>query len=184
MQPSLIVYETEAFSAALTALAKPIALKYQFPIVPKSVQPWREATTSVLAILEATLPQVQSTTLPRTTIQGIWQTVVLVANGIISATCEGTLSPEGILADEEFDIASFRKLRELIVPALESGGNRRQDEKEYAEGLFRTSIIHAPAPAEAAVIYGNSSGDGVGLTSCTNHGTDGPWTLCLRSGAK
>ena len=49
------IYHSGAALAALSALSKPIVLKYQFPIITKGVQPWRQATTSVLAILEATL---------------------------------------------------------------------------------------------------------------------------------
>ncbi len=157
------IYDSEAFDTALAALARPITLKYQFPIVTKSAQPWREATASVLAILEATLPHVRSTSLPRSTVQNIWHTVVLIANGIISADCNSAPSSSNLLEDQDFDILSFRKLRELIIPSLGADVIPEKTRKAYAEGLFRTSIIHPPAPAEASVIYGNSSADVAGL---------------------
>ncbi len=159
------IYETEAFATALTALAKPITLKYRFAIVTKSEQPWREATKSALAVLEATLPHVRSMDLPRVNVQGIWPIIVSIANGIISADCDMAPSTNSILDDQDFDISSFRKLRELIIPALGADVIPDKTRKAYAEGLFRTSIIHAPIPAEASVIYGDSGGDVVGLSA-------------------
>ena len=160
------IYETGAFATALSALAKPVILKYQFDITTKSVQPWRVATGSALAVLEATLPRLRVMELPRSTIQAIWEIIVSIANGIISAdltTAPATIAD--IMDDQDFDISSFRKLRELIIPALGADVVLDQTRKTYAEGLFRTSIIHAPAPAEAAIIYGNDGSDVVGLSA-------------------
>ena len=159
------IYETEALATALSALAKPIVLKYRFKIVTKSTQPWQEATKSALAILEATLPHMQAMDLPRTIVQGIWQIIVSIANGIISADCDAAPIGTQIRDDQDFDVASFKKLRELIVPFLGAEGILDRTRKSYAEGLFRTSIIHAPAPAEASVIYGGGGSDAVGLSS-------------------
>ncbi|KAK1836789.1 guanine nucleotide exchange factor in Golgi transport N-terminal-domain-containing protein, partial [Podospora conica] len=50
------IYETSAFATALSALTKPVTLKYHFKITTKSSPPWREATKSALAVLAATLP--------------------------------------------------------------------------------------------------------------------------------
>ncbi|KAK3941430.1 hypothetical protein QBC46DRAFT_458309 [Diplogelasinospora grovesii] len=159
------IYETGAFATALFALAKPIILKYQFKIVTKSVQPWREATKTVLAVLEATLAHVGAINMPRTAVQRIWQIIVSIAIGMISADLEGVPSGTNIMDDQDFDISSFRRLRELIIPALGTEAVPDKTKKAYAEGLFRTSIIHAPAPAEASVIFGNGDGDAVGLSA-------------------
>ncbi|KAK3693016.1 hypothetical protein B0T22DRAFT_420062 [Podospora appendiculata] len=159
------MYETGAFATALSALAKPILLKYQFKIVTKSVQPWRQATKSALAVLEATLRHISAIDMPRETIQAIWEIIISIANGVISADCQIAPIGTNILDDQEFDIASFHHLRQLIIPALGAEVIPNQTRKAYAEGLFRTSIIHAPAPAEASVIYGRSGGDTVGLSS-------------------
>ncbi|KAL2021668.1 hypothetical protein VTK56DRAFT_6760 [Thermocarpiscus australiensis] len=157
------IYESGAFATALSALAKPVTRKYQFKIVTKSVQPWRVATKSALAVLEATVPYIRSIELPRATVQFIWELIVSIANGIITADVDNAPATVDILDDQDFDITSFRKLRELIVPALGAEVIPDQTRKTYAEGLFRTSIIHAPAPAEAAVIYGNNRSDAAGL---------------------
>lgn len=160
----LDIYTSEAFAMALSALAKPIVLKYGFPLVTKSTQPWREATTCLLAILEAALPHVRAIDMPRATFQNIWHIIVTVANGIVSAECDNAPSARDVLEDQDFDISSFQKLRELIIPSLGAESIPDKTRKLYAEGLFRTSIIHAPAPAEASIIYGNSGGDAIGLS--------------------
>lgn len=159
------IYETGAFASALSALAKPVILKYQFKIVTKSVQPWRVATQSALAVLEAALPQLSRLELPRETLQGIWRIIISMVNGVISADLTAPAAETAsITDDQEFDIASFRQLRGLIIPALGAEVVLDETRKTYAEGLFRTSIIHTPAPAEAAIIYGTSNGsDPVGL---------------------
>ena len=159
------IYKAGAFYSALSALAKPVVLKYQFSIITKSVQPWRVATHSALAVLEAALPRLPSMELPRKTVQDIWKIVVSFTNGIISADLAAPAAATADIAgDQTFDITSFRQLRQLIIPALGSEAVLDATRKTYAEGLFRTSIIHTPAPAEAAAIYGTHGG-GADLTS-------------------
>jgi hypothetical protein len=158
------IYETGAFASALSALARPVILKYGFTIVPKSAQPWRVATQSALAVLEAALPGFHTLDLPRETLQSIWTIVVSLANGIISADLAAlSATTADITGDQEFDITSFQQLRKLIIPALGAETVLDATRKTYAEGLFRTSIIHTPAPAEAAAIYGTNSSDPAGL---------------------
>jgi hypothetical protein len=162
------IYKTGAFATALSALTKPVVLKYQFKIVTKSVQPWRVATRSALAVLEAALPNFLATGLPSVPeeVNSVWEIIVSLANGIISADL--TSLPEGsvdIMGDQEFDIASFHKLRQLIIPFLGYEHVLDQTRRTYAEGLFRTSIIHTPTPAEAAAIYGHKGIDPVSLKS-------------------
>lgn len=146
------IYTSGAFSQALTALSKSIILKYDFPIVTKSEQPWKAATTSVLTILESTLPQVRAAKIPRATVQQIWNVVISISNGIITANYESAPASADINADQDFDIASFRALREMIIPALGFETISDTTRRAYAAGLFQTSIIHASAPAEAELI--------------------------------
>ncbi|KAM0331316.1 hypothetical protein ACHAQA_002986 [Verticillium albo-atrum] len=154
------VYASGAFSAALSALSKAIILKYRFPIVTKSTQPWRLATDSTLAVLEATLPHLHTLDVPKDTIPNIWQLIVDAADGIISADSEAAPASADIFDDELFDIKSFRKLRELIIPSLGAEVIPDKTRKAYAESLFRTSTIHAPSPSEAAL-----GADGAGLSA-------------------
>lgn len=156
----LDIYESGAFSAALTSLGKAITLKYGFAFVTKSTPPWKQATTSFLSILEVALPHLRITDIPRSRLQDIWHIAVSIAIGIISADCHAAKSGTDILADQDFDMASFRKLHELIIPSLGAEAIPDRTRKTYAEGLFRTSIIHEPAPAEMQAIYGGTGGTG------------------------
>ncbi|CAM1506472.1 Fc.00g061130.m01.CDS01 [Cosmosporella sp. VM-42] len=148
------IYRSGACSDALAALCRPIALKYQFATITKSTQPWRLATSSALVILKATLPQLNALDIPRSMIQHIWSIVVEIATGILSADCNSAASGTDFAEDEAFDIASFHKLRELIIPALGADVIAEKTRKAYAESLFRTSIVHAPSPAEESIING------------------------------
>ncbi|KAI1452230.1 hypothetical protein F4805DRAFT_472627 [Annulohypoxylon moriforme] len=159
------IYSDGAFLTALTALSKPIVLKYRFPIITKTEQPWRLSTTSALVILEATLPQLHKLDISRSNLQDIWEMIVTIANGVISADCDAPPDRVNIAEDQDFDISSFLKLRELIIPSL--GGEVVADKtrKVFAENLFRMSIIHTPAPAESALIYGGDGDDIIGLSN-------------------
>jgi hypothetical protein len=154
------IYESGSFAMALSALGKPIILKYSFPVAIKSVPPWRQATMSFLSILEAALPHVRVNNMPRPSYQNIWHMIVTIANGIISADSERAPDSNDVMADQDFDMTSFHKLRELIIPALGAEAIPDKTRKIYAEGLFRTSIVHQPTPAEAAIIYANNVNQG------------------------
>ncbi|TGJ88470.1 hypothetical protein E0Z10_g338 [Xylaria hypoxylon] len=159
------IYNNGALLTALAALSKPIEFKYQFPIITKSEQPWKQATKSAIAILGATMSQLVALDIPRAVLQDMWHMIVVIANGITNADCEALPDKVNISDDEDFDISSFRQLRELIIPSLGAEVVPDKTRKLFAESLFRMSIIHAPAPAESSLIYGNNGGDIVGLTN-------------------
>ncbi|KAI0907369.1 endosomal peripheral membrane protein [Ustulina deusta] len=159
------IYNNGALLTALAALSKPIEFKYQFPIITKSEQPWKQATKSAIAILGATMSQLVSLDIPRAMLQDMWHMIVVIANGITNADCEAPPDKVNISDDEDFDIASFVQLRELIIPSLGAEVVPDKTRKLFAESLFRMSIIHAPAPAESSLIYGNDGGDMVGLSN-------------------
>ncbi|ELQ35730.1 hypothetical protein OOU_Y34scaffold00692g33 [Pyricularia oryzae Y34] len=149
------MFASGAFHAALEALARPIVIKYSFGVVTKSIQPWREATEATLAILDTTLPHLKAASaedVPRDKAQAIWHVIVEIANGIISANCDSAPSSADLEADEVFDVDSFQRLRELIVPALGGQDVAEKTRKAFAEGLFRTSIMHELTPAESQVM--------------------------------
>lgn len=152
------VYSSESLAAALAALVEPISLKYSFKVVTKSTQPWRLATNTVLAILEATLPHLHALDVSRSVIQRVWQIIVEMADGVISADCDNAPPGANLADDQAFDINSFRRLRDLIMPSLGSDVISEGIRNAYAECLFRTSIIHAPTPEETSLIYGNGGG--------------------------
>ncbi|KAK8097567.1 uncharacterized protein PG998_013053 [Apiospora kogelbergensis] len=160
----LDIYSSGALLAALTALSKPIVLKYQFTTMTKSVQPWKQATMSVLTILGAAMQPLGNLSLPRAMLQDIWRMIVTIGNGITSADCDVPAERINLGEDEEFDISSFNRLRELIIPWMGAEVVPDMTRKMYAESLFRISIIHAPAPAESRIIYGNQA-EGHGLAT-------------------
>ncbi|KAI0183579.1 endosomal peripheral membrane protein [Xylaria flabelliformis] len=159
------IYNNGALLTALDALSKPIVFKYQFPIITKSEQPWKQATKSTIAILEATLSQLISLDIPRAILQDMWHMIVVISNGITNADCEAPPDRVNIYDDEDFDITSFNQLRELIIPSLGAEVVPDKTRKLFAESLFRMSIIHEPSPAESSIIYGKDGGDAVGLSS-------------------
>lgn len=148
------IYQSGAFFEALKALCKPIALKYRFPIITKSVQPWRLATSTALVILEATLSHLNTLDISRIETQNIWSTIVAIADGILGADTDSAAAGTDYADDESFDVASFHKLRELIIPSLGAEAISDKSRKAYAQSLFTTSIIHAPSPAEESIING------------------------------
>ncbi|KAI0423923.1 endosomal peripheral membrane protein [Xylaria sp. FL1042] len=158
------IYNDGALLTALAALSKPIEFKYQFPIITKSEQPWKQATKSAIAILGATTSQLIALDIPRPMLQDLWHVIVEIANGITNADCEAPPDKVNISDDEDFDITSFTQLRQLIIPSLGAEVVPDKTRKLFAESLFRMSIIHAPAPAESSLIYGNDGGDIVGLS--------------------
>jgi hypothetical protein len=159
------IYRTDAFSNALSALAKPISMKYGFQVVSKTLPPWKAATTCFLQILDATLPHMQESEIPKANFQHIWSIIVAIANGIITAECHRAPPGSDVLEDQDFDVMSVQKLRRLIIPALGAESIPDKTRKAYAEGIFRTSVIHTPAPAESAIILRSSGGDMVGLNA-------------------
>ena len=152
------IYTSDAFSGALGALCKPIALKYDFDIVTRSTQPWRLATTTALTILNPTLSQLDKLEIPAKTSQRVWLTVVAIADGILGADCENAPASTPFGDDEAFDISSFQALRELIIPSLGAENVQDKARKSYGESLFKTSVIHAPSPADEVIIPGTQGG--------------------------
>ncbi|KAI9730301.1 MAG: hypothetical protein M1818_008204 [Claussenomyces sp. TS43310] len=143
---SLHIYTSGSLSRALESLSKPITLKYTFPIATKSLPPWQQATKTSLAILGAVLPTLAKGEVPANDVRDIWRHIVVIANGITSASVPSTLPTSTIQSDQSFDIASFITLRTLITPALGNPLIPDKTRRLYTESLFHTSFIHAPEP--------------------------------------
>ncbi|CAK7564824.1 MAG: Endocytosis and vacuole integrity protein [Sporothrix epigloea] len=159
------IYASGAFSTALSALAKPIKLKYRFSITTKSMQPWKAAVNAVLSILETTLPHLKEQTIPRPAFQDAWDTIIVIANGIIGADLQHERAPQDdqtVAADQQFDIDAFHQLRDLILPQLGSAAVAEQTRKVFVEGLFRNSILHPLSATDAALLSKMESGHAKG----------------------
>ncbi|EKD15974.1 uncharacterized protein L3040_003411 [Drepanopeziza brunnea f. sp. 'multigermtubi'] len=142
------IYGSGALSSALTALARPIVLKYSFPLVTKSISPWRQATTSSLAILKSVLPILTKAPLKEDVTRSLWTSIVTIANGITNADCSSLSPTISIQDDQDFDIASFLAVSTLITPALGSPKIPDKPRMAYTKSLFHMSLIHAPHPSE------------------------------------
>ncbi|KAG0649633.1 mon2 [Hyphodiscus hymeniophilus] len=147
------IYTSGAVSTTLTALAKPIVLKYTFPITTKSISPWRQATTSALAILKAILPVIGKEELEESVTRSIWSSVVTIANGITTADCQDIPETISVKDDQDFDITSFLILRELITPALGCQGIADKTRRSYTDSLFHMSLIHRPQADELPQVH-------------------------------
>ena len=144
----LDIYTRGALSSCLVALGKPIVLKYSFPITTKSISPWRQATTSSLAILKATIPVLIKQNPKEKATRPIWSAIVTISNSITTADCNNALEASDIKSDQDFDISSFLTLRDLITPSLGSPAIPDKTRRAYTESLFHMSLIHAPQPGE------------------------------------
>ncbi|KAJ4858609.1 dimerization and cyclophilin-binding domain of mon2 domain-containing protein [Trichoderma breve] len=152
------IYTSGAVSAALSALLRPIALKYQFPITTRTVQPWKLATSTVLTIAEATLSKLDDLDIPTDTIQGIWQLIAEIADGILSADCDNPPPGTSVAEDEAADIAWFHKLVELVIPSMGSEKVKEETRSAYTRSLFKTSIIHEPPSTDKVIIQDGGAG--------------------------
>ena len=171
------IYGEGAFAAALASLAKPITLKYKFQIATKGAQPWRVATTTAIAVLSKTLPELSRLQVRPQTNQEILARVVEIATGVLAANWASTMPSTVISEDQEFDIASFRKLRDLIVPALSPADVSESMRKAYLEALFATSIIHPPSTSDTCFIEGARKGLHAIVNPCLGRTTDLPPTV-------
>lgn len=142
------IYTSLAVSASIAALAKPIVLKYSFPTITKRTSPWRQATTSSLAILKAIIPVIIKEEFEESVTRSIWTSIVTIANGIAAAHFHDLPETVNMKDDQEFDITSFLTLRELITPALGSAAIPDKTRRTYTESLFHTSLIHQPQSQE------------------------------------
>lgn len=142
------IYDSGAVSSSLVALAKPIVLKYSFPTLTKSIPPWKQATTSSLAIAKSILPRIVKDEPGEEVTRSIWAAIVTIANGIMAADCENLAPSINVIEDQDFDVQAFRQIRDLITPALGSPTILDKTRRLYTESLFYRSIIHLPQPDE------------------------------------
>ncbi|KAK6495314.1 hypothetical protein TWF481_003339 [Arthrobotrys musiformis] len=128
------IYDSRAVSAALQALCEPIRLKYKFypGATTRKEALWIQATKVALTILKDLIPILDKMELGVEVRVGIWEDVVDIACGIVSADCDDE-DVDVVLKDEEFDIGAFREVRGLVIPRLGGGGGARVCEGEVCE---------------------------------------------------
>ncbi|KAI9846108.1 MAG: hypothetical protein M1837_004364 [Sclerophora amabilis] len=149
------VYTSTSYRLALDALIALINQKYAFKSESKGSSLWVLATSTFLAVLKPSLPYFSSASIPDREIQRIWKRIVKIANGITSAQVDAipgsssaSISTVSISTDQNFDIASFRELRDLITPRLGASLIPDKTRRLYTESLFYNSLIHTPHPKD------------------------------------
>lgn len=171
------IYKSGSVVMALSALSRPISLKYQFPITTRTIQPWKLATSTVLVVIQATLSKLDDLDIPTATIQNIWQLIAEIADGILSADCSNTPPGTSIEDDEAADIGSFYKLVELIIPLIGSEKVKEETRSAYTKSLFTTSIIHEPPSADKLALEDGETGLSKLYTPRTGRTISDPPTL-------
>ncbi len=147
------VFEDNVMENALNSLAKSISLKYGFGVTTKSEPLWKVSSTTSINVVRSILPALQRHNLADDTVSNIWQGIVAIANGILSADCDlykrtadKQERNDGILEDESFDITSFEQLRDLMIPGLGNSIISDTSRRSFMQHIFHVSIIHEPHP--------------------------------------
>ncbi|KAF2813399.1 uncharacterized protein BDZ99DRAFT_438522 [Mytilinidion resinicola] len=142
------VFTSGALDFALVSLVKPIQEKYIWQLEGKSPPAWQKATSTALAILEPALPQSRAFSLTKETTRNIWDQVIHLASAIARAAISSAPPTTNFSKDEQFDIAAFKSLRDMITPALGSPSIPDTTRRAYTAHLFTNSLVHATGPGE------------------------------------
>lgn len=137
-------------SDAGNALGVPISLKYKWSREGKEPPPWVKATTTALSIFEFCIPIIQASQRAESDCSNLWVTIIKISDGIVAADCDACTNRANIPKDEEFDIESYSRIRNLVRPALGSSLISDTVRRKYAESIFKNSIIHEPHPDDLA----------------------------------
>jgi hypothetical protein len=145
------IFCSGAFRLSLDALIVPIVLKYGFSREVRGSPPWIVATSASLAILEPAMDSIRRLSISDKEHRQIWKRIVTIAGAIAAADCSQAAENSNIASDEESDINSFRRIRDLITPALGSAVVADKTRRAYTESIFTNSFIHQPESDELPV---------------------------------
>ncbi|KAE8396519.1 hypothetical protein BDV23DRAFT_878 [Aspergillus alliaceus] len=142
------IFGNGSLAAVLEHLANPIVQRYEWPGKDREPNLWQISATTSLNILQVALPYVLNECEKSTQaeISRFWKCVVDIANGLVSARGYRTvpIPRETIYADESFDIASFSRLKTLIIPALGSSAISDIIRQDFARALLGSSFVYTP----------------------------------------
>jgi hypothetical protein len=135
-------------ASALERFGALILQKYTWEGKDREPYMWQQASTASLNVLQVAVPYVekQYDTASEADIARFWRCVVDITHGIVSAHGFQTqqLSNARIVADEAFDIASFNRLKTLILPSLGASAIPDAVRRNFALALFHSSFIYPP----------------------------------------
>ncbi|OGM49051.1 putative endosomal peripheral membrane protein (Mon2) [Aspergillus bombycis] len=142
------IFSNGSLAAVLEHLANPILQRYEWPGKDREPMLWQKSTTTSLNILQVAIPyveeQYEKSNQPE--ISRFWKCVVDIVNGLVSARGYRTvpIPRETVFADESFDIASFNRLKTLIIPALGASTIPDTIRQDFARALLGSSFIYLP----------------------------------------
>jgi hypothetical protein len=143
------IYADGAFNTALAHLVRPIKEKYAWQKEGKPPTIWQKATSTTITILKAGLPQLEAHGIASEAVNSIWTTVVDAAHHITRAQhLDSENAPASLDKDEDFDIRSFKELRDLITIPLGSPSLPDTLRRTYTRNLFSISLVHTPLQGE------------------------------------
>ncbi|KAL8828157.1 MAG: hypothetical protein Q9170_006722 [Blastenia crenularia] len=135
-------------SLSLGALAVPIDHKYKWQFEGKGIPTWRQATSIALSLLDSGLLRRCGENNSDT--HSMWAAIVGVSHGIAAADTDSCDSLPTIAADQAFDLESFSRFTETIIPVLGIMSVPDKTRRTYIQSIFEHSIIHEPHPNDLA----------------------------------
>ena len=157
LQACIIRHRTEAsrtscelITRALTALAVPIHLKYNWYTQGKKASTWTVATTAAVDVLESCVPVMTNVREPGNEVEAFWDQSIKILDGIVAADCESCEDIVNIPKDQEFDIEAVTKILTLVIPSLGYPHIPDGIRRRCAEVIFEKSLIHEPHPDDLA----------------------------------
>ncbi|KAF3909903.1 hypothetical protein ABW21_db0209404 [Orbilia brochopaga] len=148
------IYDSGAVADVLRALCEPMDLKYEFRtgLTMKKEMLWIQATRVSLAILSDLIPILDTMVDLQTDVKtAIWENIIGIACAMVTAKCDDE-DVETVLRDEEFDMASFKVMRELIIPRLGRQSTPRVAER-YVESIFNASLLYKVQDGELDISF-------------------------------
>lgn len=134
------IYSSGALQATLEALWVPIGLKYIAPTTKRPSQ-WIPATRVVLSILRRALPTMDSLKIEEKDQEAVWGLIVKIIGSVIRADSKG-VDETTLATDEDFDIASFREFRKLIIPSLGRAVVPNSVVTSYIRSILGSSLLY------------------------------------------
>lgn len=141
--------DSGALLQAIQSLRRLVEGKYTFRLQYKGLPLWHRATVSALALAQPVIDQVDLIQNDRTTREELWSEYVGIISGVVKGHDVDLVGDlDKVHEDQVFDIASFRALREVLVPRLGKTDITAETRLVYTRALFEASLIHQPEQGE------------------------------------
>ncbi|OAX84129.1 hypothetical protein ACJ72_01495 [Emergomyces africanus] len=140
------IFSDGTLTRALEHLSNQIAHKYNWSGKDRDPVLWQVATTVSLDILEVAVPYVEKQCANSNSEELVrfWNCVVDISRGVVSAHDwkELNIHPSAVYEDEDFDIAAFSRLCNVVIPSLGSPLIPDEPRRDFACALFNSSFVH------------------------------------------